>query len=61
MQLLLVDLVMVLITLVMTLFANWALDRKSYMIFLHQLMGALDQKELAKRTMNCRLFPRPML
>ncbi|SRR5579883_297365 len=48
-QLFLVDLVMILITMVMTLYANWALDRKSYAIFLHQLIGALDQKELAKR------------
>jgi diguanylate cyclase (GGDEF)-like protein len=48
-QLLLIDLMMVLITIVMTLYANWALDRKSYAIFLHQLIGALDRKELAKR------------
>ena len=49
MQLVVIDLIMVLITIVMTLYANWALDRKSYAIFLHQLIGALDQKELAKR------------
>lgn len=48
-QLLAIDLIMVLITMVMTLYANWALDRKSYAIFLHQLMAALDRKELAKR------------
>lgn len=48
-QLLLIDLMMVLITIVMTLYANWELDRKSYAVFLHQLIGVLDQEELARR------------
>lgn len=49
---LVVDFIMVFITMVLTLYANWSLDQKSYTLFLHQLLGALDQEELARRNLE---------
>lgn len=49
---LVVNFIMLFFTVVLTLYANWSLDQKSYTLFLHQLLGALDQQELAKRNLE---------
>lgn len=49
---LIVDFIMVFITVVLTLYTNWTLDQKSYAIFLHQQLGALDRQELAKHNVE---------
>ena len=49
---LLVAFLMDFIIVVQTLYANWTLEQKSYEIFLRQLLGALDQDELAKRNLE---------
>jgi diguanylate cyclase (GGDEF)-like protein len=51
-QMLVVDVILALINLILTLYANWSLDQKTYALFLHQLLGKLDQQELAQRNIE---------